>query len=699
MHSGWNKLIKSNDSFRYEPRASVEKRYCTARLGFTQMSFDYDEEYLIAVDTKGYLHCVELSDEIPCYKVFGKVGRSTFLAFNPVSEGEILIGLDTGDIKIWKLHADVNEFCLLSGHRLAATHVSFYRNYCLTGSRNEVIIWDLRSYSKAHQLKVDVKNAVIKKAAFSNAGHIVVLYLNDTMQAWTLEQLHRDIKIDTSTFGVRYIKDFVFTRDARAMIMAGAGSISVLNTYDWSLLKKLQLSKNFAEARQLSVVPYPLDGGANKIVAFLSSKCTLQFCDINESNFLHTSISIDRVKKFAISSAGRYVAYIDQEGCLNITYADKIISRKLFSHQPRKPSEPRRLQAHKISDHLECVRQSMKRELDTERLMSILKEFGEFPNKYRTLIWSTILKLPANKSAYVALASKVTRGKFTSSTSKDHPLADKGRASLLAMTMDCLLQWYPLLIQSPFLPNLIFPFLVVFQKDPLLAFELILSILLNYCQKWFEYHPLPPLNVLGIIENILLEADPALLNIFCEHGITTSEYAWPLLQTAMSEVLSGDEWLILWDHLISLQKPSLLLMCVVAYNIYSRENIISLIKSRSGDIETFYSTQSHIRAKDLLKIARRLDQEIPERVHPNRYLRDKLLQLNHIGPYPSFIKKEYPKFLAENLSIADLRKLKIQEQHLQECNRKIVERADRKRLCTETKAFARQIHETRLNGI
>lgn len=81
------------------------------------------------------------------------------------------------------------------------------------------------------------------------------------------------------------------------------------------------------------------------------------------------------------------------------------------------------------------------------------------------------------------------------------------------------------------------------------------------------------------------------------------------------------------------------------------------------------------------------------------YFRDKLLQLNYIGPYPSFIKKEYPKFLTENLSIADLRKLKIQEQHLQECNRKIVEHAERKRLCAETKAFARQIHEARLNGI
>jgi len=147
----------------------------------------------------------------------------------------------------------------------------------------------------------------------------------------------------------------------------------------------------------------------------------------------------------------------------------------------------------------------------------------------------------------------------------------------------------------------------LFQKDPLLAFELILSVLLNYCQKWFEYHPLPPLNILGIIENILLEADPTLLNVFCEHGITSSEYAWPLLQTAMSEV-SGDEWLILWDHLISFQKPSLPLMCVVAYNIFLRENIIFLIKF--GNIKAFYSTQNHIRAKDLLKIARRLSKDI-----------------------------------------------------------------------------------------
>lgn len=457
-NSDWNKLIKSNDSYKYELKASVKKKHCTAKLSFVQMSFDHDEECLIVVDIEGYVHYIELLGDVPCYKILGKVGRPTFLAFSPMCTEEVLIGLDTGDIKIWKLHTDINKFCLLAGHKLAPTHCSFYKHYCLTSSRNEVIIWNLKSYNKAHQLKVRIQNA-IKKAAFSNVGHIVVLYHNDTMQAWTLRQLHEDTKIDTKIFGIRYIKDFIFTRDGRAMIMGGTRNIIILNTYDWSLLKKLCLPNNFVETKQLSVVPCPLDGGANKILAFLSSKCTLQFYDMNALTFLEITTPIDRIKKFAISSAGRYIAHIDQEGCLNIMYTDKIISKKC--PQPNRLLKPYRV--HKISDHLEYVRQSMKQELDMKRLMPILKEFGEYPKKYRTLIWSTILKLPANKSAYVALASKVTRGRFALNTLRSLPLADKSKASLLAMTMDCLLQWCPLLIQSLFLPNFIFPFLMVFQ--------------------------------------------------------------------------------------------------------------------------------------------------------------------------------------------------------------------------------------------
>jgi len=73
------------------------------------------------------------------------------------------------------------------------------------------------------------------------------------------------------------------------------------------------------------------------------------------------------------------------------------------------------------------------------------------------------------------------------------------------------------------------------------------------------------------------------------------------------------------------------------------------------------------------------------------------LQLNHSGPYLSFISKEYPKFITENLSVTDLRKLKMQKQNLQECNRRIAD-FEKRRLHAETEAFAKQIHESRLNG-
>jgi len=464
MHSsGWNKLIKNNKSYRYELKASSKREHCTVGLSFTQIAFDHNEEYLIATDTKEYLHCVELSKDAPYYKRLRKIGRATFLAFNTLCKAEVLIGLDTGSIKIFKLHDD-DKFHLLSGHKLAPVHISFYRDYCVTSSRNEVIIWHLRSCSKAHQLKVGAKNAVIKKAAFSNMGHIVVLYHNDTMQTWNFGQLDKDTKIDTKIFGIRRIKDFVFTKDGRAMIMAGTGNISILNTHNWSLLKKLCLPENIAETRQLSVVPYPLDGGANKIIALLSKKCILHFCDINASSFLETSTIINGVKRFIVSFTGRYIAYIDQEGCLNITHVDEIISEKC--HQPKKLLDPYRLHVHKISDHLACVKQSMEQELDVKRLMPILREFGEYPEKYRMLIWSTILKLPANKNAYTALTSKVTHGESVSNILKNHPLMDRSKASLLAMTMNCLIQWCPLLAQSQFLPNFIFPFIVVFQVFP-----------------------------------------------------------------------------------------------------------------------------------------------------------------------------------------------------------------------------------------
>ncbi|XP_043505720.1 TBC1 domain family member 31 [Polistes fuscatus] len=695
----WVKLKKSSDWYELETESIKDVRQCLVRINFVQIAYACDNERLIAIDSKGIAYYIDLTNVHPSYQKLGAIGQACFIAFNPIDNGEIIIGLTTADIKLMKIHANINEFCLISGHKLPPTNISFYKDYCLTFSYKEVIIWHLKSFSKAHQLHINTKNVSIKKASLSNLGHIVVLYHNDSIQTWMLNLLDTDTKLDIKKFGIRNIKDFVFTQNGRAMIMASTqNKIIVLNTYNWNMIKSWSLPEKFIGIKQMSIVPLPLDSGANQILAVISSNCMLYILDLNLSCFIDMKHEINNVKKIVVSSDGRYITIIDKQGFLKLILCDK-----LFSPEPMRTEKLEKLEnkcrpkAHKINEHLQCIRQNIKQELRLDRLLLILQEFGKFPDKYRPLIWSTILKLPANKTAFISLMNNVTQKKEISlNFLKNYHLADRSKASLLTMIIDCLIQWCPLFAQTSFLPNLVFPFLMVSQKDQLFALELVLSILVNYCQKWFEYHPLPPLNILGIIENILLRADPQLLNVFCERGITSIEYAWPLLQTTMSEVLSGDEWLILWDHLLSFQTPTLFLMCTIAYSICSR-NIIFMLHT-TEDLKRFYRTQGHIRAKELLKVAQHLDQDVPHRLHPNLYLRNKLIQLPKKGPYPPFVLEDYPKFLTEELNISQLQKLQKQKQILQRYKQQAV-LTEKKRLNNAAKAFMEEIHKKRLHEV
>ncbi|XP_076751220.1 TBC1 domain family member 31 isoform X2 [Xylocopa sonorina] len=691
----WQNLRKVDDNFELEPETS-KKTQCFSRVNFTHIAFALNEEYFVAIDTAGYLYFIDLLNNYPSYQKLGNVGQATFLAFSPINKFELLIGLTTANIKILRVNANISQFCLLIAHKIPPVQISFYNKYCITFSRKEVIIWCLRSCSKARQLKINTKNVVIKKASFSNLGHIVVLYYNDNIQIWNFNQLENDVKIDAKVFGIRSIKDFIFTQNGRAIIIVSAQNrIIILNTSNWNLMKTLNLPENFNGIKCLSFVPSPLDGGANNIITCLSSSCDLYFFDLNQSCVIHTLQLVKPIKKIAVSPTGRYMIYIEKEGHLKLMTTETLFSEKYEAAKTLK--EKCRAIAHKTDDHLQCVRQNIKHELRLEKLILILKEFGEYPEKYRILIWSTVLQLPANRDAYNALANKTASTHFSLDILKNYSLANRSKRMLLITTVHCLIQWCPLLVQCSFLPDLVFPFLMIFQKDQLLGFEMGLTILLNYCQKWFEYHPLPPLNVLGIIENILLRADATLLNVFCERGITSSEYAWPLLTTAMSEVLCGSEWLILWDHLISYKKPSLLLMTVVAYSICSREIIISSLHT-GENIRKYFTRQGHIKAQELLKIARQLDNNVPLRIHPSHYIRNEIMALPPNGPYPPFMLDDFPKFLTDQISVLELEKLKEKSRMMHEQSNKLMEIAETNRLKHEAEVFMDQIHQTRLNA-
>lgn len=100
-----------------------------------------------------------------------------------------------------------------------------------------------------------------------------------------------------------------------------------------------------------------------------------------------------------------------------------------------------------------------------------------------------------------------------------------------------------------------------------------------------------------MIENVLQDSDPQLLLHLTSSGVTSQTYAWPLLETAFSEVLRCADWRVLWDHILS-NEPSFLLLSVVSYNIANRSTILTL--SAPDEFQAFYRNVTPINTKKLI---------------------------------------------------------------------------------------------------
>ncbi|XP_074042310.1 uncharacterized protein isoform X5 [Leptinotarsa decemlineata] len=285
--------------------------------------------------------------------------------------------------------------------------------------------------------------------------------------------------------------------------------------------------------------------------------------------------------------------------------------------------------------------------LEWEKLKAILQEFNQYPDIHRLKIWEKLLELPNNIQQYNSIINHVTLVSFEDLYTK-YPLESKLSIKDLRKLLNNLVTWCPFFANVDYLPVFAYPFAKVFQNKPLAGFEAICTVILNWCQHWFEYFPLPPVNILAMIENILLEHDPELLHHYASNNITSNIYVWPLLETAFSEVLTSSEWLHLWDHVLT-NEISFLLCAAAAYNITQRHTLVALKKPE--DFNFFFHNQNPNDMKKLLKTTYCLLNNTCQRLHPRQYM-EKFRGLEK-GNYPLFI--EYPK------TIIDFRSEKFKE--------------------------------------
>uniref|UniRef100_A0A671WZ67 TBC1 domain family member 31 n=1 Tax=Sparus aurata TaxID=8175 RepID=A0A671WZ67_SPAAU len=219
--------------------------------------------------------------------------------------------------------------------------------------------------------------------------------------------------------------------------------------------------------------------------------------------------------------------------------------------------------------------------LNKKRLVALLKAFGEYPAKYRMFVWRSLLCLPENHASYSSLTDKGLHSAYLTLHDK-YPIKSHKLQRGLQRVLSALAHWAAIFGEVEYLPLIAFPFVKLFQNNPMLCFEVVATVIVNWCQHWFEYFPNPPLNILSMAENVLAHHDKELLQHLVDCGITSQLYVWPLLETLFSEVLTRDEWLRVFDSIFS-NHPSFLLMACVAYIICCREPL--LLCSQKQDFE------------------------------------------------------------------------------------------------------------------
>eukprot|EP00899_Mesostigma_viride_P015242 jgi/Mesvir1/23719/Mv18665-RA.2 len=259
------------------------------------------------------------------------------------------------------------------------------------------------------------------------------------------------------------------------------------------------------------------------------------------------------------------------------------------------------------------------------RLTRLLETHGEYPGRYRGTIWRMLLALPGNADVFARLADKGAHPALADLATRC-PIPDTRLFQRFAAVMHALVHWSPVLGEAPWVPSLAFPFVKACSaqggasgcKGPaseavLVSFEVVATLVTNWCRAWFEHFPRPPTHVLAAVEVLLAHADPPLLAHLHAHEVCVQGLAWDVLRPFLSECLSHIDWLVAMDHVLS-NDPEFLLFLVTAFFVHMRAAILA---APAPSLATF-GQRSHktLDVRALLRLAYTLRSTVPDALQP-----------------------------------------------------------------------------------
>ncbi|CAI9555098.1 unnamed protein product [Staurois parvus] len=605
----------------------------------------------------------------------------TAMAFTLHRKSEFLVALADYSVKCFD--KDSKELVSwMRGHESTVTSISVHGSgrYAVTTSNDTAQLWDLDTFQRKRKLNVRQSVGIQKVFFLPLSNTILSCFKDNSIFAWESDTLTCKYQLPSPEDGsmVRY-KAFAVTRDGRMLAAGGKSN----NVHLWCLTSKqlfrvLQMPSTVRSVRQLEFLPDSFDGGSSQVLGVLSQDGIMRFINIQTCKLAFDIGSHDGgIVTSSVSPNGRYIASVMDNGSVNL-YSVQALTKEINKPPPplvkavdlskdkdstveksKASSERVKVSADRIcrpwKSKEEIVKTRILRPdgddndsnkenvlptgLNKQRLLALLKGFGEYPTKYRMFIWRSLLQLPENHAAFSSLTDKGTHPQYLQ-LHQEYPIKSRKLLRVLQRTLSALAHWSAIFGETKYLPLLAFPFVKLFQNNQLICFEVVATVTTNWCQHWFEYFPNPPINILGMVENVLAHHDKEVLQHFLNFGVTSQVYAWPLLETLFSEVLTREEWLKLFDNVFS-NHPSFLLMAVVAYVLCSRSPLLHC--NQKEDIEYFFHHRNNLDINLMIKESYHLMDATPAEIHPQRLLSE-FVPLTK-GQYPIFNK--YPKFIVD----------------------------------------------------
>ncbi|XP_075560707.1 TBC1 domain family member 31 isoform X3 [Pelecanus crispus] len=651
------------------------KGYHSKTIRFLNVAFDSSGDSLLAGDHQGNIYVFDLNGNR-----FNLVQRTmqacTALAFNLRRKTEFLVALADYSVKCFD--TETKELVSwMRGHDSSVSSISVHGlgRYAITTSTDTAQLWDLDTFQRKRKLNVRQSVGIQKVFFLPLSNTILSCFKDNSVFAWEFDTLHCKYQLPTPVEGsVLLYKVFAVTRDGRIFVAGGKSNhLHLWCLESKQLIRIIQMPAKVRAVRHLEFLPDSFDGGSNQVLGVLSQDNIMRFIHIETCKLLFDIGSHEEgISTAAISPNGRYIASVMENGSLNLysvqaltqegnkpppptfkvvedwskcmSEANKLTMR-VTSGRPQQPWKSKgskiqtRLLKLQVNTSLENKENELPGGLNKKRLRALLKGFGEYPAKYRMFVWRSLLQLPENHFAFSSLIDKGTHSAFVN-IQNEYPIKSRKLLRVLQRTLSALAHWSAIFAETPYIPLLAFPFVKLFQNNQLICFEVVATVVVNFCQHWFEYFPNPPVNVLSMMENVLAHHDKELLQHLVKYNVTSQVYAWPLLETLFSEVLTREEWLKVFDNIFS-NHPSYFLMIVVAYVICSRAPLLHC--NQTGDFEYFFHHRNNLDINVVIKEAYHLMEATPLDIHPQRML-DDFIPLTK-GQYPVFNK--YPKFIVD----------------------------------------------------